>query len=134
MQNLNNRKTFLTNVKNMNLLPSRTNNRDSSIRDCDYYTNNLCLNVASYPKEEIISLLSGRNRRVGTDLIADVLDQSADNLIDGVTSAQENRYTFSHYFGPSERRDGTVFRTYSKHFAFVKECFHSDLCFLTLKI
>jgi hypothetical protein len=26
------------------------------------------------------------NRRVGADLIADVIDQSADNLVDGVTA------------------------------------------------
>ena len=38
-------------------------------------------------------------------MIADVLDQSADNLIDGVTSAQENKYTFSHYYG-NRREDG----------------------------
>lgn len=80
------------------------------MRDCDYYTSNLCLKVANYPKEQIIALLSGRNRRVGTDLIADVLDQSADELIDGVTSAQENRYTFSHYYGQAERRDGMFYQ------------------------
>ena len=101
IQNQSNRKTFITNGKNQNLLPLRTEGRD-----CDYYTSNLCLKVSNYPKEQIIALLSGRNRRVGTDLIADVLDQSADELIDGVTSAQENRYTFSHYYGQAERRDG----------------------------
>lgn len=106
IQNQDNRKTFITNGKNQNLLPLKKNIQ-ANIRDCDYYTNNLCLNVANYPKEEIILLLSGRNRRVGTDLIADVLDQSADELIDGVTSAQENSYTISHYFGPAERREDT---------------------------
>ena len=34
---------------------------------------------------EIVGLLSA-NRRVGADLIADVIDQSADNLVDGVTA------------------------------------------------
>ena len=97
----NNRKTFFTSNQNKNHLQQST-----SIRDCDYYTDNLCLKVANYPKEQIVGLLSGRNRRVGTDLIADVLDQSADQLIDGVTSAQENRYTFSHYFGNADRREG----------------------------
>ena len=101
IQNQNNRKTFYSGNKNKNLLP-----QPSSIRDCDYYTDNLCLKVANYPKEQIVGLLSGRNRRVGNDLIADVLDQSADELIDGVTSAQENRYTFSHYFGNADRREG----------------------------
>ena len=79
----------------------------NEIQDCDFYTSNLCLNVVNYPKEQIIALLSGNNRRIGTDLVADVLDQSADQLIDGVTSAQENRYTFSHYYGNEQRREGT---------------------------
>ena len=101
IQNNNNRKNFHSGNKNQNLIP-----QPSNIRDCDYYTDNLCLKVANYPKQQIVGLLSGRNRRVGTDLIADVLDQSADELIDGVTSAQENRYTFSHYFGNADRREG----------------------------
>jgi len=76
----------------------------SKAEDCDYYTDSLCLDVGNYPKNEIMSLLSV-NRRVGADLIADVVDQSADNLVDGVTAAQENRYTFTHYYG-SRREDG----------------------------
>ena len=36
-----------------------------------------------------MSLLSV-NRRVGADLIADVVDQSADNLVDGVTAGKKN--------------------------------------------
>ncbi len=61
--------------------------------------------IKSYDfREEIIALLS-RNRRISSDLIADVLDQSADNLIDGVTAAQENKYTFAHYYG-NRREDG----------------------------
>ena len=102
-QTQNNRKTFFNNGKGQNLLSIQA----PDTRDCDYYTNNLCLKVSNYPKQEIIALLSGRNRRVGNDLIADVLDQSADQLIDGVTSAQENAYTFSHYYGAAERREGT---------------------------
>ena len=31
------------------------------------------------------------NRRVGADLIADVVDQSADNLVDGVTAGRVMR-------------------------------------------
>ena len=38
-------------------------------------------------RNEIVSLLSV-NRRIGADLIADVIDQSADNLIDGVTAGK----------------------------------------------
>ena len=36
-------------------------------------------------RTEILGLLS-TNRRASNDLVADVLDQSADNLVDGVTS------------------------------------------------
>ena len=97
----NNRRTFFKHGNNRNRFPV------NEIQDCDFYTSTLCLNVVNYPKEQIIALLSGSNRRVGTDLVADVLNQSADELIDGVTSAQENRYTFSHYYGQSQRREGT---------------------------
>ena len=43
--------------------------------------------VMSFCRNEIVSLLSV-NRRIGADLIADVIDQSADNLIDGVTAGK----------------------------------------------
>ena len=41
--------------------------------------------LQEYPSAQILAVLS-RNRRIGEDLIADVIDQSADKLIDGVTS------------------------------------------------
>ena len=40
-------------------------------------------------RDEILELLN-TNRRASNDLVADVLDQSADNLIDGVTSGKTN--------------------------------------------
>lgn len=83
--------------------PQPPRRRPSGV-DCDFYTENLCLEVSQYPRDEIVQLLN-HNRRVGADLVADVLDQSADNLVDGVTAAQENRYTFSHYYG-NRREDG----------------------------
>ncbi len=78
--------------------------------NCLKYTDSICLNADDYPGESILSVLS-RNRRVGSDLVADVIDQSADSLIDGVTSAQENSYTFNHYYGSmssSNRRQDDV--------------------------
>ena len=33
------------------------------------------------------------NRKVGADLIADVVDQSADNLVDGVTAGKASLWT-----------------------------------------
>ena len=65
---------------------------------CDYYTDDLCLEVDSYPISEIMSQI-GANRRASSDLIADVIDQSADDLIDGVSSNQESTYTLAHYYG-----------------------------------
>ena len=45
------------------------------------------MSLSSFCRNEIVSLLSV-NRRIGADLIADVIDQSADNLIDGVTAGK----------------------------------------------
>ncbi len=73
--------------------------------DCQHYTDSLCIEAAAYHGEEILSLLS-QNRRVGSNLIADVTDQDADALIDGVTSAQESKYTVSHYYGDEEGGEG----------------------------
>ena len=56
-------------------------------RDCDYYTDTLCLGVRDYPRQEISRLL-GANRRLSHDMIADVTAQSADDLIDGVSSSK----------------------------------------------
>ena len=86
-------------------MPGFRPNQPKRRPDCDFYTSDICLNVANYPSEEIIGLLN-RNRRVGNDLVAEVAGQSADDLIDGVTSAQENQYTYQHYFG-QRRDDGT---------------------------
>ena len=55
--------------------------------DCDYYTESLCLGVRDYPRKEIARLLSA-NRRLSNDLVADVSLQSADDLIDGVSSSE----------------------------------------------
>ena len=57
------------------------------VRDCDYYTDTLCLGVRDYPRQEISRLL-GANRRLSHDMIADVSAQSADDLIDGVSSSK----------------------------------------------
>ena len=72
---------------------------------CDYYTDDLCLEVDAYPISEIMSQI-GANRRASSDLLADVSSQSADDLIDGVSSNQENTYTLAHYYG--ERRQDSA--------------------------
>ena len=48
-------------------------------------------------RTEILGLLS-TNRRASNDLVADVLDQSADNLVDGVTSGMLYiKYIFTNF-------------------------------------
>ncbi len=46
-----------------------------------------------YPGDKILDVLN-RNHRVGNDLIADVDDQDADVLIDGVTSGMTSFYLY----------------------------------------
>ena len=45
--------------------------------NCKRYTEDICIAAADYPREAILAVLN-RNARVGNDLIADVVDQSAD--------------------------------------------------------
>ncbi|TRY80411.1 hypothetical protein TCAL_16787 [Tigriopus californicus] len=108
------------NSNNNNIRPSAVKSQRSyqisQSGDCNHYTDDLCLDANNYPSEQILGLLD-RNRRIGADLVADVIDQSADNLIDGVTSAQENSYTFTHYFGENRRQDGVE----QKHRDFAEE-------------
>ena len=40
-----------------------------------------------------------RNRPIVDRLLSDISYQSADNLVDGLTKYQEERYTFQHYYG-----------------------------------
>jgi len=90
-------------------------NSISSSVDCDFYTDSLCLGVKQYPMKEISRLL-GANRRLSNDMIADVTEQSADDLIDGVSSNQELTYDYSHYYGTRRQEDET-----HKHRDFAEE-------------
>ena len=87
--------------------------------DCDFFTDSLCLEVRNYPLKEITSLL-GANRRMSDDMIAEVDDQSADELIDGVSSNQEVTYTADHYYG-NNRREGSDAVDGQKHRDFASE-------------
>jgi hypothetical protein len=40
-----------------------------------------------------------RNRPLVDRLLSDITYQSADNLVDGLTKAEEEGYTYEHYFG-----------------------------------
>ena len=43
-----------------------------------------------------------RNRPIVDRLLSDISYQSADNLVDGLTKYQEERYTFEHYYEPQD--------------------------------
>jgi len=86
--------------------------------DCDFYTDDLCLGVREYPRQDIVRLL-GANRRISDDMIADVTLQSADELIDGVSSNQENTYDFNHYFGNRREDDSHKHRDFAQDGGFL---------------
>ncbi|KAG7154476.1 hypothetical protein Hamer_G018225 [Homarus americanus] len=65
---------------------------------CVKYTDDICLDTESYPHEAILSSLV-RDPSRADNMMAEVRSQSADELIDGVTSSQEAKYNYQHYFG-----------------------------------
>lgn len=77
---------------------------DSKGEGCVKYTEDICLDTEKYPHEAILSSLSHDPARARS-MVAEVRSQSADELVDGVSAAQESKYDFQHYFG--NRRTGT---------------------------
>ncbi|KAF2354090.1 Spaetzle [Trinorchestia longiramus] len=84
---------------------------------CTQYTETICLDADNYPHAEILSSLEGDKGRTNV-LIAEVRNQSADNLVDGITARQEEKYNYSHYFGSKpdsrdRRQDNDVHRDFA---------------------
>lgn len=71
--------------------------------DCDLFSEGICLDVRNYPSELIANYLS-RNKPALENMLAEVRSQSADDLVDGITSSEERRYSYNHYYG--SRRQG----------------------------
>ncbi|GBP61202.1 Neurotrophin 1 [Eumeta japonica] len=63
--------------------------------NCDLFTNSVCLRVDDYPIEAIL-LSIRRNKAATSALLADYRD-SNEGAIDGVSAAQEAKYTADHY-------------------------------------
>jgi hypothetical protein len=63
-----------------------------------YYNLTFCLQDDYYPTETIQYELE-RNQPLVDRLLSDVTYQSADNLVDGLTRAEEEGYTYEHYYG-----------------------------------
>ena len=47
----------------------------------------------------MISNYLTRNKPALDTMLAEVRSQSADDLVDGVSAAEERRYSYSHYYG-----------------------------------
>lgn len=76
---------------------------------CSHFTETICLDSDFYPYDEIArSLATGST--VADTIFAEVPSQSADTLVDGVSSMQEETYDYTHYFG-TRRQDSSVLPT-----------------------
>lgn len=51
------------------------------------------------PDSELIANYLSRNKPALENMLAEVRSQSADDLVDGITSTEERRYSYNHYYG-----------------------------------
>ncbi|XP_028165041.1 neurotrophin 1 isoform X2 [Ostrinia furnacalis] len=77
---------------------------------CELFTNTLCLHAEDYPTEAIVQSIR-RNKAAAGALLADFRDPG-DGAVDGVTAAQEAKYTAEHYL-VSNRRGDTANRDFA---------------------
>merc|ERR1711962_344195 len=68
-----------------------------------YYNLTFCLQDDYYPVDTIKHELE-RNKPLVDRILNDITYQSADNLVDGLTKAQEEGYTYQHYYGSSKHQ------------------------------
>ncbi|XP_043203371.1 uncharacterized protein LOC122371262 [Amphibalanus amphitrite] len=71
-------------------------------RECDFYAEDICLASSVYPGDAIRASIS-RDRPMVDAMFAEVQEQSADILVEGVSSKQEELYDYTHYFGAESR-------------------------------
>ncbi|XP_061709561.1 neurotrophin 1-like isoform X2 [Cydia pomonella] len=77
---------------------------------CELFTNTLCLHSEDYPTDAIIQSIR-RNKAAAGALLADFRDPG-EGALDGVTAAQEAKYTADHYL-VSNRRGDTANRDFA---------------------
>ncbi|XP_073950987.1 neurotrophin 1-like isoform X2 [Choristoneura fumiferana] len=77
---------------------------------CELFTNSLCLHSEDYPTDAIV-LSIRRNKAAAGALLADFRDPG-EGALDGVTAAQEAKYTAEHYL-VSNRRGDTANRDFA---------------------
>ncbi|XP_026328429.1 neurotrophin 1 [Hyposmocoma kahamanoa] len=78
--------------------------------NCELFTNTLCLHSEDYPTDAIIQSIRRNKAAVGA-LLADFKDPG-EGALDGVTAAQEAKYTADHYL-TSNRRGDTANRDFA---------------------
>ncbi|RVE47303.1 hypothetical protein evm_008040 [Chilo suppressalis] len=89
-------------------LPSSASTADQA--KCELFTNTLCLHADDYPTEAIVQSIR-RNKAAAGALLADFKDPG-ESAVDGVTAAQEAKYTAEHYL-VSNRRGDTANRDFA---------------------
>ncbi|XP_050342559.1 neurotrophin 1-like [Nymphalis io] len=77
---------------------------------CELFTNTLCLHSDDYPTEAIVQSIR-RNKAAAGALLADYKDPG-EGAVDGITAAQEAKYTADHYL-VSNRRGDTANRDFA---------------------
>ncbi|CAK1552452.1 unnamed protein product [Leptosia nina] len=83
-------------------LPSRKLPATNDQAKCEMFTNTLCLHSEDYPTDAIVQSLR-RNKAAGA-LLADIKDPG-EGAVDGISAAQEAKYTADHYLISSRRGD-----------------------------
>ncbi|CAH2107835.1 unnamed protein product [Euphydryas editha] len=78
--------------------------------NCELFTNTLCLHTDDYPTEAIVQSIR-RNKAAAGALLADYKDPG-EGAVDGITAAQEAKYTADHYL-VSNRRGDTANRDFA---------------------
>ena len=58
-----------------------------------------CVCVCVFRYRELITNYLNRNKPALENMLAEVRSQSADDLVDGITSTEERRYSYNHYYG-----------------------------------
>ncbi|KAM3961966.1 neurotrophin 1 [Aphomia sociella] len=91
-------------------LPARKLPTPSEQAKCELFTNSLCLHADDYPTEAIVQSIR-RNKAAAGALLADYRDPG-EGAVDGVTAAQEAKYTADHYL-VSNRRGDTANRDFA---------------------
>nr|XP_032511217.1 neurotrophin 1-like [Danaus plexippus plexippus] len=84
-------------------VPSRKLTPSSDHTKCELFTNTLCLHSEDYPMEAIVQSIR-RNKAAATALLAD-FEEPSEGAVDGITQAQEAKYTAEHYLVSNRRGD-----------------------------